>query len=250
MSNQKMYGGIAIRPGCVGFYKPDPGSNKSPNVVLTIYEKSVRIFAVPLKREVDIDLTEWMSVEEMTEEILSIINGDQDESTAMKVESRLRVLEQAHLILQERCDRGQLAMGDAKAALEQVPVLGEPYEQFHSDLHLKAWDKLNLITLDPTDQNPLHDGAEQLGPISLVHSGRNPQGFTADVVRSGDPGIYDELRLGVYRGGNCVADVLVGLNEAGEPRILCTVAGNGNDGKQIAIFPLREEAHAVSYDEI
>lgn len=86
--------------------------------------------------------------------------------------------------------------------------------------------------------------------IRLSHSGKNPVGYTADVARSGDPGIYDELRVGVYDGDNCVADVLVGLTEKGEPRVLCTVNGDGDGDPQVAVFPLRPVDDAISIGNV
>lgn len=85
--------------------------------------------------------------------------------------------------------------------------------------------------------------------IVLNNDGKNPSGYTADAARSGDPGIYDEIRAGVYQGTKCVADILIGLTPAGEPRVMVTVDGKGDDGPQIAVFPLRSAENAVSLDQ-
>jgi hypothetical protein len=88
-----------------------------------------------------------------------------------------------------------------------------------------------------------------LPTIVLRNEGKNPHGYSAEVARSGDKGIYDEVRVGIHQDDKCVADVLIGLTPAGEPRVMVTTGGNGDDGQQIAVFPLREIDAACSTDE-
>jgi len=92
----------------------------------------------------------------------------------------------------------------------------------------------------------------------LMNNGSNPHGYTADVFRSGDTGIYNEVRVGVYRTCDitlmevktdpikmCVADVLVGLDDSGELRVLVTTGNNGDDGRQFAINPTLKAEDAI-----
>lgn len=90
--------------------------------------------------------------------------------------------------------------------------------------------------------------SENLDRFDLANAGENPGGYSADAARSGDKGIYNEIRAGIYHGDVCVADVLIGINPAGEPRVMCTVNGDGDNGQQIAIFPLRSADDAVVFE--
>ena len=67
---------------------------------------------------------------------------------------------------------------------------------------------------------------------------------------TGDPGIYEELRVGIFDlQGECVGDALFTLTEEGEPRVLLTTEGNGNDDHNLVWFPLREAGNGVIRDE-
>lgn len=80
--------------------------------------------------------------------------------------------------------------------------------------------------------------------FEMCHSGQNPEGYKVEAMRDGDPGIYNELRVGVFdKTGACVADVLVGLTDGGEPRVLLSTDGDA-DTQKIAVYPLREAAEA------
>lgn len=82
--------------------------------------------------------------------------------------------------------------------------------------------------------------------FALMHSGSNPLRYQAEAVRTGDAGIYQEVRISVFdREDICVADTLVGLTEAGEIRVLITADGDGDNEHQIAIFPTRGAANAI-----
>lgn len=84
-----------------------------------------------------------------------------------------------------------------------------------------------------------------ISPFALVHGGRGS--YVADASRTGEAGIYEELRIGIFKGDGkeCVGDVLVGLNESGEPRVLITASAEGEECHQIAVFPLRPATEAV-----
>lgn len=82
--------------------------------------------------------------------------------------------------------------------------------------------------------------------FDLRHNGNNPFGFHADAERTGDLNIYNEVRVGIYdAAGECVADILVGLTESGEPRVLVTCDGEGEGDHRIAVFPLRSAEEMV-----
>lgn len=88
--------------------------------------------------------------------------------------------------------------------------------------------------------------------FSLCHEGRNPGGFTAEASRTGDyrkatgESIYEEVRIGVFSGDSsvCLVDVFVGLSDKGEPRVLVSTDGNGDD-HAISVFPMRPADCAV-----
>lgn len=80
----------------------------------------------------------------------------------------------------------------------------------------------------------------------LMHSGENPGGYMAEAARTGDPGIYEEVRISIlHPDRGCVGDVLVGLTDQGEPRMLLTHNGEGDGDHVIAVFPLKPVDDAV-----
>lgn len=85
----------------------------------------------------------------------------------------------------------------------------------------------------------------QITRFQLLHSGHNATGYTAEAERTGDEGIYEEARISVFHAEDCVADVLAGLSESGEPRFLITCGGKGDGDHNIAVYPLRELRFAV-----
>lgn len=91
--------------------------------------------------------------------------------------------------------------------------------------------------------------AQQHGTVPrfrLMHSGMNPHRYEAEASRTGDAGIYEEVRISVFdRYANCVADTLVGLTENGEVRVLVTADGDGNNEHRIAIYPTRRADDAI-----
>lgn len=90
---------------------------------------------------------------------------------------------------------------------------------------------------------PQHGGVPR---FRLMHSGTNPHHYEAEAARTGDAGVYEEVRISVFdRNASCVADALVGLTEDGEVRVLVTTDGNGDNEHQIAIFPTRGADTAI-----
>lgn len=82
--------------------------------------------------------------------------------------------------------------------------------------------------------------------FSLAYQGKNPEAFTADARCTGDAGVYEEVAISIFNAGNdCVADVLVGLDATGKPRVLITHEGKGDGDKAIAVYPLKHKTEAV-----
>ncbi|KVV40762.1 hypothetical protein WT27_12585 [Burkholderia territorii] len=82
--------------------------------------------------------------------------------------------------------------------------------------------------------------------FELMHSGANPHRYQAEAIRTGDAGIYEEVRVSVFDcNDTCVADALVGLTEAGELRVLVTTDADGDGDHRIAVYPTRSAAAAV-----
>lgn len=88
--------------------------------------------------------------------------------------------------------------------------------------------------------------------LSPLNNGKNQKGLHFVIERSGDPGTYEELRIGVFKGDGfprvCVADFLVGLNEDGDCRLLSTVGGDGCGGHQVSVFPEKDLERSVVFD--
>lgn len=77
---------------------------------------------------------------------------------------------------------------------------------------------------------------------------KNPHGYTVEAGRSGDDGIYDEMRVSILNPeGDCVGDALIGLTPEGEPRVLVTAGGDGDGEHPVAVYPLRDAEVAVEY---
>ena len=76
--------------------------------------------------------------------------------------------------------------------------------------------------------------------IYAMHQGKNPKDLWLTAESSGDPGIYHEMRISAEnREGECIADIMVGLDEHGELRVLITANGDGDGDHAIAVFPER-----------
>jgi hypothetical protein len=89
---------------------------------------------------------------------------------------------------------------------------------------------------------------KEITRFKLLHDGNNSAGYSAEASRTGDAGIYEEVRISIFHEDDCVADVLAGLSSDGEPRILVTHGGDGDGDHRIAVYPLREISKAVDVD--
>lgn len=107
---------------------------------------------------------------------------------------------------------------------------------------------LIVCELDALHRQP-SQGTERFGPFLLRNNGMNVGDYQVEARYTGDPGINDEARISVLHGTECVADVLVGLTETGEPRVLVTTGGDGDGDHTVKLYPLRTLKDAVECDE-
>jgi hypothetical protein len=85
---------------------------------------------------------------------------------------------------------------------------------------------------------------EQLS-VRIIYQGK-PGDYVATAEACGDPGIYEELRVGIFNSrGECVGDAFFTLSEDGEPRVLLTTEGDGDGDHYLVWFPLREAGKGV-----
>lgn len=90
---------------------------------------------------------------------------------------------------------------------------------------------------------------ENILRCEAMHSGLNPQSIRLEGELTGDPGIYQEMRISAFKGDECIGDVLVGLNEAGELRVMVTTDGEGDGDHQVLVFPQLPAEDAVVFDK-
>lgn len=93
----------------------------------------------------------------------------------------------------------------------------------------------------------LEDGT-QIPRFTLLNSGNNAGGYTAEASLTGDSGIYEEVRISAFnKEGDCCADVLLTLSDSGNgaPVVYVTANGDGNGDHQITIRPLLPANEAV-----
>ncbi len=142
-------------------------------------------------------------------------------------------------------------MSDAKQILMRLLADARELKQMKVEINgdysaqdLGVWDQ--YLSEAEVLINQIGDGAA-VPRFALLHDMKNPGGYAAEVTRCGDPGVYEEVRIGLFKEGGeeCLGDVLVGLSENGEPRILVTTGGDGDADHDLAIFPLRQFDKAV-----
>jgi len=99
-------------PGTIGFYAPDPGHDKSPNVVLSVSDDSVTVYAVPAALVFTLDRGEWMDVDQMTKRFEEVAFGTPYNGTGPMVDMRDRML------------KGYIStMADAVKVKDSVPAI-------------------------------------------------------------------------------------------------------------------------------
>lgn len=160
-----------------------------------------------------------------TESLLAAINH----STALPPETEWRARKHA---FNEIGEKAPFRDGDGGYLLK--------YEDVPSFVEKETDAFLRFFSFRP-------DLAGAIPRFKLLHSGENPNEYTVDVSRTGDTGIYEELRVGVFKGDGkeCLADVLVGLTEGGEPRVMITAGGDGENEHAFAVYPLRDADEAL-----
>ena len=82
--------------------------------------------------------------------------------------------------------------------------------------------------------------------LKALSAEENPDQLVLRAEAAGDPGVYQEIAVSVLSpGGECLADIVIGLGQDGKPRVLCTSGGAGDGEKAVAVFPLRAKHEAV-----
>lgn len=153
----------------------------------------------------------------------------------------------ANVILSKECwERGERSpedVGEQLARALNVPLAKHAMPVPKDE----EWQWLDVYELlppaDKVEVKPFE--TRQITRFQLLNQGHNAAGYTAEATRTGDEGIYEEARITLFHEQDCVADVLAGLSEAGEPRFLITCGGMGDGDHNIAVYPLRELRHAV-----
>lgn len=89
-----------------------------------------------------------------------------------------------------------------------------------------------------------------LPTIELMNEGNNPHGYTANAALAGDSGIYQELSVCIFnKESECVADILIGLTQAGEPRVLVSTNAE-SDSDKITVYPMRDHSQIAPVNTI
>jgi hypothetical protein len=79
------------------------------------------------------------------------------------------------------------------------------------------------------------------------NAGNNPKGIVLRAEPTGDSSIYQEIAVRAFRKGKAIADILVGLDQNGNLRVLVTADGDGNGDHAFAVYPEKRigEGYAV-----
>lgn len=94
----------------------------------------------------------------------------------------------------------------------------------------------------------VRDGGE-IPAFKLLHSGKNVGGYAAEATRTGDKGIYEEIRVSIFdKNNDCCADILVTLEDEGKgaPKVLITADGDGEGDHLILVQPMKAVTDAVT----
>lgn len=78
-----------------------------------------------------------------------------------------------------------------------------------------------------------------------LNGGKNLKGIVLRAEPTGDRGIYQEIAVRARRNGKAIGDVLVGLDDKGNLRVLVTADGDGESDHALALFPERGAADMV-----
>lgn len=82
---------------------------------------------------------------------------------------------------------------------------------------------------------------DQAFEVYALHGGTNPREIMLEASTAGDPGVFHEINVSAHIGERCIADIVIGIDESGEVRILSTVCGHGENDHTIAVYPERSD---------
>jgi hypothetical protein len=114
--------------GSVGFYMPDPGFSKSPNMVLAIHKTKVTVFELPSKMTFNIDTADWGSIDQMEKDTLSVLNSPFDETTIQRLHERIRAISDAHRLLEGKLQKVLHLLNDAALSSGDIKGIDLPSE--------------------------------------------------------------------------------------------------------------------------
>lgn len=143
----------------------------------------------------------------------------------------------------ERGERNPEEVGEQLARALNTPLakVGMPVPKADEWQWADVYEQ--LPPTEKVEEKPFE--TRQVTRFQLLHNGHNATGYSAEACRTGDEGIYEEVRISIFHAEDCVADVLAGLSESGEPRFLITCGAMGDGDHNIAVYPLRELRNAV-----
>lgn len=90
-----------MRPGALGFYRPEPSGMKSPYIIREIIGDKLHVLVIPTQMEFTIERAEWMSIEEMENSTIDMLGPDDNLGTAiliLRIRKLTRSLEALHAV--------------------------------------------------------------------------------------------------------------------------------------------------------
>lgn len=154
------------------------------------------------------------------------------------------------------------AFDEEKKHADEFNGTGENWTAYRIDVEVGASKPKDITNEIDAELDNLCENAKIKYPVPVftaetqplrceaMHSGLNPQGIRLEGGLTGDPGIYQEIRISAFKGADCIGDILVGLDESGELRVMVTADGDGDDDHQVLIFPQRSAENAVVFDQV
>ena len=73
--------------------------------------------------------------------------------------------------------------------------------------------------------------------FSARNAENDPKAIMLRAEPTGDPGIYQEIAVRAFCKERAIADILVGLDQEGNLRVLVTADGDGNADHALAVYP-------------
>lgn len=82
-----------------------------------------------------------------------------------------------------------------------------------------------------------------------LYEGKNPKGVKFEIDQFEHRELFNEIDVSAFKelGGRevCIANIIIGINDNGEVRIISTDGADGDNDKHIAIYPERPEGQSV-----